>query len=329
MPKSREVHLVARPDGLPTEQEFELVETDVPDAADGEVLVENLYMSVDPAMRPRLSVGYELNEPLAGGAVGRVVQSRSPGFDVGDLVTNRLGFREYFVSGPEGLSKLEVVDGLPLTAHLHVLGGTGFTAYGGLLKIGQLKPEDKVFVSTAAGAVGSVAAQIAKIKGCWVVGSAGSAEKARWLAEDAGLDAVIDYKATPIRRALHQAAPGGIDVYFDNVGGDHLDAALACMNTLGRVAVCGMISGYNEPGARTVVRNLANIIYGRITLRGFTVADFPELRENFITDMTGWLREGRIQYQETILEGIEAAPRALIGLFAGLNNGKMLVKLQD
>jgi hypothetical protein len=329
MPKSREVHLVARPDGLPTEQEFQLVETDVPDAADGEVLVENLYMSVDPAMRPRLSVGYELNEPLAGGAVGRVVQSRSPGFDVGDLVTNRLGFREYFVSGPEGLSRLEVVDGLPLTAHLHVLGGTGFTAYGGLLKIGQLKPEDKVFVSTAAGAVGSVAAQIAKIKGCWVVGSAGSAEKARWLAEDAGLDAVIDYKATPIRRALHQAAPGGIDVYFDNVGGDHLDAALACMNTLGRVAVCGMISGYNEPGARTVVRNLANIIYGRITLRGFTVADFPELRENFITDMTGWLREGRIQYQETILEGIEAAPRALIGLFAGLNNGKMLVKLQD
>jgi hypothetical protein len=329
MPKSREVHLVARPDGLPTEQEFQLVETDVPDAADGEVLVENLYMSVDPAMRPRLSVGYELNEPLAGGAVGRVVQSRSPGFDVGDLVTSRLGFREYFVSGPEGLSKLEVVDGLPLTAHLHVLGGTGFTAYGGLLKIGQLKPEDKVFVSTAAGAVGSVAAQIAKIKGCWVVGSAGSAEKARWLAEDAGLDAVIDYKATPIRRALHQAAPGGIDVYFDNVGGDHLDAALACMNTLGRVAVCGMISGYNEPGARTVVRNLANIIYGRITLRGFTVADFPELRENFITDMTGWLREGRIQYQETILEGIEAAPRALIGLFAGLNNGKMLVKLQD
>jgi NADPH-dependent curcumin reductase CurA len=329
MPKSREVHLVARPDGLPTEQEFELVETDVPDASDGEVLVENLYMSVDPAMRPRLSVGQELNEPMAGGAVGRVVQSRVPGFDVGDLVTSRLGFREYFVSGPEGLSKLEVVDGLPLTAHLHVLGGTGFTAYGGLLKIAQLKPEDKVFVSTAAGAVGSVAAQIAKIKGCWVVGSTGSADKARWLAEELGLDAVIDYKATPIRRALHVAAPEGIDVYFDNVGGDHLDAALASMHTLGRVAVCGMISGYNEPGARTMVRNLANIIYGRITLRGFTTADFPELREAFVTDMTGWLREGRIQYQETIREGISAAPRALIGLFEGLNAGKMLVKLGD
>ncbi len=329
MPKSREVHLVARPDGLPTDKDFELVETDVPDAADGEVLVENLYMSVDPAMRPRLTVGYELNEPLEGGAVGRVVQSRAPGFDVGDLVTSRLGFREYFVSGPGGISKLEVADGLPLTVHLHALGGTGFTAYGGLLKIARLKPEDKVFVSTAAGAVGSVAAQIARIKGCWVVGSTGSAEKARWLAEDAGLSAVIDYKATPIRRALHQAAPEGIDVYFDNVGGDHLDAALACMNTLGRVAVCGMISGYNEPGARTVVRNLANIIYGRITLRGFTGADFPELHDDFVTDMTGWLREGRIQYRETILEGIDAAPRALIGLLEGLNAGKMLVKLQD
>ena len=329
MPKSREVHLVARPSGLPTEKDFELVETDVPDAGEGEVLVENLYMSVDPAMRPRLTAGAELNEPLGGAAVGRVVQSRAAGFEAGDLVTSRLGFREYFVSGPEGLSTLEVVDGLPLTVHLHALGGTGFTAYGGLLKIAQLKPEDQVFISTAAGAVGSVAAQIAKIKGCWVVGSTGSAEKARWLAEDAGLDAVIDYKATPIRRALHQAAPEGIDVYFDNVGGDHLDAALACMNTLGRVAVCGMISGYNEPGARTVVRNLANIIYGRINLRGFTVADFPELRGDFISDMTGWLREGRIQYQETILDGIDAAPRALIGLFEGLNAGKMLVKLQD
>ncbi|MGH9047150.1 MAG: NADP-dependent oxidoreductase [Acidimicrobiales bacterium] len=329
MTKSREIHLVARPDGPPTEKDFEIVETIVPDADEGQVLVENLYMSVDPAMRPRLTVGYELNEPMGGGALGRVVQSRVPGFEIGDIVTNRLGFREYFVSGPDGLSKLEEVDGLPLSVHMHALGGTGFTAYGGLLKIAHLTPEDKVFVSTAAGAVGSVAAQIAKIKGCWVVGSTGSAEKTRWLAEDVRLDAVIDYKATPIRRALHEAAPRGIDVYFDNVGGEHLDAALACMNTLGRVAVCGMISGYNEPGARTVVRNLANIIYGRVTLRGFTAADFFELRGDFVRDMTAWLREGRIQYQETILEGIDAAPRALIGLFEGLNVGKMLVKLQD
>jgi NADPH-dependent curcumin reductase CurA len=329
MPMSREVHLVARPDGLPTEQEFELVETDVPDAAEGEVLVENLYMSVDPAMRPRLTVGYELNEPLEGGAVGRVVQSRAPGFDVGDLVTSRLGFREYFVSGPGGISRLEVTDGLPLTVHLHALGGTGFTAYGGLLKIAQLKPEDKVFVSTAAGAVGSVAAQIARIKGCWVVGSTGSAEKARWLAEDAGLSAVIDYKATPIRRALHQAAPEGIDVYFDNVGGDHLDAALACMNTLGRVAVCGMISGYNEAGTRTSVRNLANVIYGRINLRGFVGTDFMHLREQFQSDMAGWLRDGKVKTAETIYDGIDNAAAAMIDLMKGANLGKMLVKLAD
>src|SRR3984957_11381508 len=152
MPKSREVHLVARPDGLPTEKDFELVEPDVPDAAEGEVLVENLYMSVDPAMRPRLTVGYELNEPMGGGALGRIVQSKAPGFDVGGFVTHRFGFREYFACGPEGLSKLEMVDGLPLTVHLHALGGTGFTAYGGPLKIVPLQPANKGFFSTAGGA---------------------------------------------------------------------------------------------------------------------------------------------------------------------------------
>ncbi len=329
MPKSREIHLVARPEGLPGEEDFGVVEVVVPDAGDGEVLVENHYMSVDPAMRPRLTDGYELNEPMLGSAIGRVVQSRTDRFAVGDFVLSRFGFREYFVTGPDTLTKVEPVEGLPLTVHMHALGGTGFTAYGGLLKIGQLKPEDKVFVSTAAGAVGSVAAQIAKIKGCWVVGSTGSEEKARWLSDEVGLDAVINYRETPIRRGLRGAAEDGIDVYFDNVGGDHLDAALASMNTLGRVAVCGMISGYNEPGARTIVRNLANIIYGRITLRGFTAADFLEMRPAFVTEMTDWLRNGRVRYKETVLEGIHAAPRALIGLFEGLNVGKMLVKLAD
>jgi NADPH-dependent curcumin reductase CurA len=328
MPKSREVHLVARPEGLPTEADFAVVETDVPDPAEGQVLVENLYMSVDPAMRPRLTVGYELDEPMSGGAIGRVVSSRSAELAVGDLVANRFGFRERFVGDPAGLTKLDEVDGLPITVYMHVLGGTGFTAYGGLLRVAQLQPGDKVFVSTAAGSVGSAAAQIAKIRGCWVVGSTGSAEKARWL-EDVGLDAVIDYRSTPIRRALHEAAPQGIDVYFDNVGGEHLDAALACINTLGRIAVCGMISGYNEPGARTVVRNLANIIYGRITIRGFTAADFAELRGEFFREMTGWLKDGRVQYRETVFEGIESASGALIGLLEGANTGKMLVKLAD
>ena len=329
MPKSREVHLVARPEGLPRVEDFEIVQTDVADAGDGEVLVQNLFMSVDPAMRPRLTAGYELGQPMAAAAIGRVVQSNSGELAAGDLVSNGSGFREYFVSGPHGLRRLEPVAGHPITVHMHVLGGTGFTAYGGMLEVARLKPEDKVFVSTAAGAVGSVAAQVAKITGCWVVGSTGSPDKAAWLRDELGLDAVIDYKATPINRALREAAPDGIDVYFDNVGGDHLDAALARLNPLGRVAVCGMISVYNEPGARTTVHNLANIIYGRIEIRGFTVADFAERRDDFRRDMSQWLADGRIKYRETVLEGIEAAPRALIGLLEGLNTGKMLVKLAD
>ena len=330
MATSREVHLVARPEGLPTEADFALVEAEVGDPGEGEVLVENLFMSVDPAMRPRLTAGYELGQAMAGSsAIGRVVASRTPELEAGDLVSNRSGFKEAFVSGPRGLRKLEAVDGVPLTVHLHALGGTGFTAYGGILKIAAVTPEDRVFVSTAGGAVGSVAAQIAKLKGGWVVGSTGTEEKARWLRDDVGLDAVVNYKETPIRKGLGAAAPDGITVYFDNVGGDHLDAALACLREQGRVAVCGMISGYNEPGARTTVRNLANIIYGRMTIRGFTVADFVDLHPQFVSDMTGWLRDGKVRYQETVLEGIEQAPRALIGLFEGLNAGKMLVKLAD
>ncbi|HET6874233.1 MAG TPA: NADP-dependent oxidoreductase [Acidimicrobiales bacterium] len=329
MPDSREVHLVARPEGLPRPEDFAIVSRQVGEPGEDEVLVQNLFMSVDPAMRPRLTAGYELNQPMSASAIGRVVRSRSSDLAEGDLVLNGSGFRELFVSSAKGMRRLDEVPGHPITVHMHVLGGTGFTAYGGILHIARLSPSDRVFVSTAAGAVGSVAAQIAKIKGCWVVGSTGSADKATWLRDELGLDAVIDYKATPVNRALREAAPEGIDVYFDNVGGDHLDAALARLNTLGRVAVCGMISGYNERGARTTVHNLANIIYGRIDIRGFTVADFADRREAFVSDMTEWLAEGRIKYRETVLEGIESAPRALIGLFEGLNTGKMLVKLAD
>ena len=327
MPVSREVHLVQRPNGMPREDEFQLVETKVPDAADGQVLVQNLYMSVDPAMRPRLTAGQALNEAMMGGALGRVVQSKSPDFAVGDLVSNRLGFREYFVSDGKGLSKLAPADGLPLTVHMHALGMTGFTAYGGILFIGALKEGEQVFVSTAAGAVGSVAAQIAKIKNCYVVGSTGSEDKAAWLRDEVGLDAVINYKSQPIRQALEEATPKGVDVYFENVGGEHLEAALRRMNTLGRIPVCGMISGYNE--GQAPVRNLSNIIYSRVMLRGFVGADFMHLQPDFQRDMAGWLREGKIKYQETVMDGITAAPRALIGLMEGANTGKMLVKLAE
>jgi hypothetical protein len=326
---SREVRLIKRPEGLPRPSDFALVVTEAPDPAEGEVLVRNLMMSVDPAMRPRLSAGQELNEAIAGGAVGRVEKSRNPAFKEGDLVNNRFGFREVFVSDGRGLAPLKTEPGVPLSAYMSVLGGTGFTAYGGLLHIGQLKEGEQVFVSTAAGAVGSIAAQIAKIKGCYVVGSTGSDDKVKWLLEEAGLDAAFNYKTAPVRPQLKAVTPKGIDVYFDNVGGDHLDAALAGMNLLGRVAVCGMISGYNEAGSRTVVRNLANIIYGRITLRGFTAADFMHLREQFQTDMAGWLRDGRIKHHETIYEGIANAAPAMIDLMKGANLGKMLVKLAD
>jgi NADPH-dependent curcumin reductase CurA len=327
MPKSREIHLVQRPSGMPSAADFALVDRDVPDAGDGEVLVQNLYMSVDPAMRPRLTAGQALGEAMGGGAVGRVVQSKSDAFHMGDLVSNRMGFREFFISDGKGLAKLTPDPDLPLTVHMHVLGGTGFTAYGGLLHIGQLKDGEQVFVSTAAGAVGSVAAQIAKIKGCYVVGSTGADDKAAWLRDEVGLDAVINYKTQPIRKALEEATPKGIDVYFDNVGGDHLEAALRRMNTLGRVPVCGFISGYNA--GHSSVSNLSNIIYSRVTLRGFVATDFMHLRGDFERDMRGWLKAGKVKYQETIRDGIANAPAALIGLMSGENAGKMLVKLAD
>ena len=327
MPKSREIHLVQRPTGAPTPDDFALIERDVADAGEGEVLVENLLMSVDPAMRPRLTAGQALNETMLGGALGRVVQSKHADLAVGDLVSNRLGFREFFTSDGKGLTKLAPEPDLPLTVHMHALGGTGFTAYGGLLHIGQLKDGEQVFVSTAGGAVGSVAAQIAKIKGCYVVGSTGSDEKAAWLKDEAGLDAVINYKTQPIRKALEDATPKGLDVYFDNVGGDHLEAALRRMNTLGRIPVCGFISGYNS--GHSPVSNLSNIIYSRVMLRGFVATDFMHLYGDFQRDMRGWLKAGQVKYQETVMDGIAAAPSALIGLMAGENAGKMLVRLAD
>jgi NADPH-dependent curcumin reductase CurA len=325
--RSKEVHLLERPQGLPTLGQFEIVETDVADPEEGEMLVQNLYMSVDPAMRPRLAAQTRLHEAMGGGAIGRVLESRHPAYKEGDLVESMRGFREYFLSDGTGLSKLDP-DGMPLAAHMSVLGLTGLTAYGGLLSIAALKDGENVFVSAAAGAVGSVAAQIAKIKGCYVIGSAGSEEKCRWLKEDLKLDATINYRKEELRSALKSAAPHGIDVYFDNVGGEHLNAALPRMNALGRIAVCGMISAYNNFGAISEpVTTLSNMIYNRLTMRGFVYYEFEPLRAKFLADMKGWLREGRLQYRSTILQGIEQAPAALIGLFNGTNTGKMLVQL--
>ena len=326
MTANRQIHLVKRPVGVPTLDDFAIVTTQLPDAAEGEIQVENVLMSVDPYMRPQLDANQPLNAPLLGGGIGRVTQSHNPKFQVGDVVRHGMGQQEMFVSDGRGVSQVNPDPALPLSVYMHALGGTGITAYGGLLETGALKDGEQVFVSTAAGAVGSVVAQIAKIKGCYVVGSTGSPDKKAWLLDEVGLDGAIDYHAEPIGKALKEAMPKGIDVYFENVGGAHLDAALARMNLHGRIAVCGMISTYNGGGEG--VRNLSNMIYNRVRMEGFVASDFPHLNAQFMTDMTGWLKAGKIKYQETVLDGFDKGPEGLIGLFAGKNSGKMLIRVR-
>ena len=327
MTASRQIHLVRRPSGVPVVEDFAVVEVDTPDAAEGEVQVQNVLMSVDPYMRPRLTADQPLDAPMLGGGIGRIVQSRNPRFKEGDLVRHGAGMQERFNSDGKGLQVLTPDPALSLSVYMHALGGTGITAYGGLLETGALKDGEQVFVSTAGGAVGSVVAQIAKIKGCYVAGSTGADDKAAWLRDEVGLDAVVNYKTTPLTKVLREAMPKGIDVYFENVGGGHLDAVLPRMNQRGRVAVCGMISTYNGGGEG--VRNLSTMIYSRIRMEGFVASDFPHLQAAFVSDMTGWLKDGRIKYQETILDGFERAPEGLIGLFSGLNSGKMLIRVSE
>ena len=281
-------------------------------------------------MRPALSNGQmPVDEAMSGGAIGKVVESGSSDYPVGAYVMHRCGFREYHLSDGSDLSLITPEDEA-LTTHLHILGGTGLTAYGGLLVTGELKDGENVFVSAAAGAVGSVACQIAKIKDCRVAGSCGSDEKVDYLKNELGIDHAFNYKTSSISRELHIGLPDGIDVYFENVGGAHLDAACGQMRPLGRSPVCGMISAYNNKGARSEgVTTLSNMIYNRVTMKGFVVYEFNHLREQFLTDMRTWMREGRMTYQETIMDGIDNAPAALIGLLQGQNTGKMLVRLAE
>lgn len=327
---SKEVHLTSRPEGLPTPENFDVVTRQIEEPGEGQVLIKNLYMSVDPAMRPPLTNGQtKLNEPMGASAIGKVIQSRHDQYPEGTYVQHRAGFREYHLSDGKNLEEI-VTENEPLTTHLHLLGVTGLTAYGGLLVTGELKEGENVFVSAAAGAVGSVACQIAKIKDCRVAGSCGSDEKVDYLLNELGLDHAFNYKTSSIRKELHVGLPDGIDVYFENVGGEHLDAAVGQMRPLGRIPVCGMISAYNNQGARSEgVTTLANMIYNRVTMRGFVAYEFLDLRDQFLADMRKWISEGRMKYQETIMSGIDQAPRALIGLLQGENTGKMLVKLAE
>ncbi len=331
--RSREIRLRSRPEGTPTADDFELAVVDVDPPGPGQVQVRNLWMSVDPYMRGRMTTRksyvppFEIGQPLQGGAVGEVTASNAQGFAPGDLVQSMFGWREAFNAAPSaGIQKLPAFD-LPPEAYLGVAGLPGLTAFVGLTKIAKLKAHETIFVSAAAGAVGSVACQIAKITGATVIGSAGGAEKCALLTE-IGCDQVIDYKSEPdLTAALARAAPDGLDVYFDNVGGSHLEAALECGKPFARFALCGMISRYNDETAAAGPANIALAVGRSLKLQGFIVSNYFDLMPEFVHQMAHWIAEGRVQWKQTVDRGVDKAPSAFIKLFKGENVGKMLVKL--
>jgi NADPH-dependent curcumin reductase CurA len=329
--QSREIRLASRPTGTPTAANFALASAEVPAPADGQVLVRNLFMSVDPYMRGRMNDAksyvppFQVGAALEGGAVGEVIESRAPGIAKGAIVTSMKGWREHFVADARDV---RVVDGsiAPLSIYLGALGTTGFTAWVGLDLV-NVKSGDVVFVSGAAGAVGSIAGQLAKIRGCRVVGSAGSADKVRTLVDELGFDAAFNYKEGDVYGQLKKAAPDGIDVYFDNVGGEHLEAAMTAMRTHGRISACGSISRYNDTTAAPGPRNMFFIVTKRLTIRGFIVFDHNKRLPEFLAEVTPYLADGRLKVKETVVTGLEHAPKAFIDLFSGENVGKMVVKI--
>ncbi|MET9252780.1 NADP-dependent oxidoreductase [Streptomyces sp. NPDC003717] len=330
---NREWHLKSRPVGVPTPENFALVEADVPTPGPGQVLVRNEYVSVDPYMRGRMSAAksyvdpFELDKVMQGGAVGEVVASNAEGIAVGDHVLHFFGWREYAAVDAENAVKVDP-DAAPLSTYLGVLGMTGLTAYAGLLRTASFKEGDSVFVSGAAGAVGSQVGQIARLKGASrVVGSAGSDEKVKLLTEEYGFDAAFNYKNGPVSEQLRAAAPDGIDVYFDNVGGDHLEAAIGSLNRDGRIAICGAISVYNATEPAPGPKNLARLIQTRGRIEGFLVGDHYDLQQQFVQEVGHWVRSGELKYRETVVEGIENNLEAFLGVLRGDNTGKMIVKL--
>jgi NADPH-dependent curcumin reductase CurA len=331
MTSSREIRLVSRPQGMPTAANFEIAQTQLEPLQNGQVLIRNLYMSVDPYMRGRMNdtksyvPPFELGKPLDGLAVGEVVESQTAEFNPGDVVTSNQGWREYFIANPQQLHSFSR-EIQPLSIYLGALGATGLTAWAGLNLV-DVKAGDVIFISGAAGAVGNVAGQLAKIRGCQVIGSAGSPEKVRFLREECGFDVVFDYKVGPILKQLTQAAPDGIDVYFDNVGGETLEAALTVLRTHGRIIACGGISTYNAEQPQPGPSNLFNIVTKRLTMKGMIVSDSLDRMDEFQQEVGGYIREGKLKHQETVVEGIDRAVDAFLGLFDGKNIGKMVVKL--
>jgi NADPH-dependent curcumin reductase CurA len=328
---NRQVLLKSRPEAAPSLDNFELVERPTPDPREGEVLMRTLYLSLDPYMRGRMSDAKsyakpaEIGQPMLGGTVAEIVASRNPSYAMGDIVLGYGGWQEYAVSNGAGLRKLDPKRA-PVSTALGILGMPGMTAYVGLLEIGQPKPGETVVVAAASGAVGSVVGQIAKIKGCRAVGIAGGREKCRFVADELGFDACIDHRASDFAKQLEAACPNGIDVYFENVGGAVQQTVWPLLNDFARIPVCGLIAQYNAknpmPGP-----DMFSVLRKRLLLRGFIVWDFRGKEADFLHDAGEWVRTGRLKYREDIVEGLEKAPAAFLGLLQGKNFGKMLVKI--
>lgn len=334
--KSRRIVLAARPYGEPKATDFRLEACEVASRADGEVLLRNLYLSLDPYMRGRMNAGpsyapaVEIGDVMVGGTVSEVVESKSAGFEAGDIVLSYCGWQEYAIAPAKQLRKLDP-SVAPVSTALGVLGMPGMTAYTGLLTIGRPRPGETVVVSAAAGAVGSVAGQIAKIKGCRTVGIAGSSAKCDFVRVELGFDDCVDHRSPTFARDLRAACPKGIDVYFENVGGVVFDAVAPLLNPFARVPVCGLIAQYNatepraQPGSQE--RIMASVLGKRLTLRGFIVSDFSDQAADFFRDMAGWMKEGKMRYREDMVDGLGNAVSAFQGLFQGRNFGKLLVRL--
>lgn len=335
MARATEIHLVRRPKGEPVDEDFRTVEVDLGDPEPGQVLVRNILMSVDPYMRVRMAElpsypSWRLGEVMSGSAVGVIEESRAGDLPAGTLVTHRYGWRDRALIPAADAHRIASDPAVPLTAYLDILGMTGLTAYVGLRDIARLRPGEEVYVSGAAGAVGSAAGQIARLLGAGrVVGSAGSAAKVRYLVDELGYDAAFDYHVSDLGAALTEIAPSGVDVYFDNVGDDHLQAALDVIRPHGRVVMCGAINQYNHLAERPGPRNLINVLTRRLRVEGFTVREHLHAYAAFVEQATEWMRQGKLASTVTIVEGLERAVHAFRQMLHGANRGKMLVRLAE
>lgn len=323
------VHQVSRPTGMPSAENFAFVPAPLPELKPGEALVENIYLSVDPYMREAMDEGgWELNTPLEGRAVGRVLESRTPALAVGDLVNHRHAWRTHAVVTADEVRPATAYPGVPLSAHLSLLGGTGLSAYVGLTRVLRLQPGESIFISAAAGGVGGTAGQLARLLGAGrIIGSAGSPAKVKHLTEDLGFDAAFNYHDGPVGELLRQAAPDGIDTYLDNVGGGHLEGAIDVLRDYGRIAWCGAISQYNSAGPAAAPHNLYEVVYKSLRLEGFLVRNHLDARPEWESFVVPHLQAGRIRVEETVVQGFENVVEAFLGLLRGANTGKMIVQL--